>query len=112
MAADPADLWLEMSAESFEAGLTSEQANRYRSAISRYYYSAYQAATAALVAAGMTPPTGREAWSHDATPELFIAQLSRQEYNDEQSSRLADDLEALYTLRVRADYSALWQPTS
>ena len=75
MAADPADLWLEMSAESFEAGLTSEQANRYRSAISRYYYSAYQAATAALVAAGMTPPTGREAWSHDATPELFIAHI-------------------------------------
>jgi hypothetical protein len=48
-----------------------EKSGHFRSSASRGYYAGYQAATSLLLYAKQVPPEGREAWSHEATPELI-----------------------------------------
>lgn len=95
-----------MAQESEKAARLAESEDCFRSAASRYYYAAYQAATALLVYRGLTVPADREAWSHPDTPLLVQTELrmlipSRNRRNDV-ASRLRD----LYDFRVDADYIA------
>ncbi len=101
---DAWQLWQQMARESEEAARLAEAGGCLRPAASRYYYAAYQAVTALLLYRGLTPPEGREAWSHVDTPQLLQDQLrplirSRSGRND-----LAQRLTDLYRLRVAADY--------
>ena len=65
---EPWQLWQDMARESEQAARLAEDGGCPRSAASRYYYAAYQAVTALLLYRGLTPPEGREAWSHEDTP--------------------------------------------
>ena len=100
------DQWRALARGSERAARLAEAGECPRSAASRYYYAAYQAATALLLYRGLTPPAGREAWNHADTPALLQDQMqplmrSRDKRGDI-SRRLAD----LYRLRVAADYEA------
>ena len=63
-----ADDWLAMARESLMATDAALAVRAWRPAASRAYYAAYQAATAMLIHAGVTPPKIgkelREAWPH------------------------------------------------
>ena len=74
-----------------------------RSSASRAYYAAYQAVTAILLYHGMTPPVGREAWSHDATPEL-MRRLALTTIKQDTRRDVGRRLVISYDLRVIADY--------
>lgn len=103
-----AELWRDMARESFAAGEAMEAAGFLRSAASRFYYAAYQAATALLLYRGVTPPqeSDREAWSHTDTPVLIMSQLEPLLKNRDVRFRCQSRLRHLYLLRVRADYQA------
>ena len=95
--------WLGMAQGSLEAAQVLAKQGEARSSASRAYYAAYQSVTAVLLYYGLTPPDGREAWSHEATPELIwklvgtiISQNARKD--------IAQRLEASYRLRLIADY--------
>ena len=95
--------WLNSAVESLEAALVLEQHGFLRSSASRGYYAAYQAATALLLYSRQRPPEGREAWSHDLTPDLLQripGAFWNQDRKNDASARLAD----LYKLRIVADY--------
>lgn len=100
------DLWLDMARDSYAAGEETEALVRLRSAASRFYYAAYQAATALLLYRGLTPPDNREAWSHDLTPQLALQELETirvpRVVRFDMRRRLLD----LYQMRVVADYQA------
>ena len=74
-----------------------------RSSASRAYYATYQFVTAILLYHNMTPPDGREAWTHDATPEL-IWRLSNAVITHDARKDVASRLRTSYALRVIADY--------
>ena len=97
-------LWQSMAHESEEAARLAENQGYLRSSTSRYYYSAYQSASALLQYRGLTPPIDREAWNHEETPLLIQSQLgilirSRDTRND-----FARRLRKLYKWRLVADY--------
>lgn len=103
--------WLSVALESYEAGKAAADLGLDRSALSRFYYAAYQAATAGLLYRGVTPPTLlaedgslREAWSHSETPELFVVQMEPLIPSKDQRQRVRNHLAALYRKRIRADY--------
>ena len=75
-----------------------------RSSVSRAYYAAYQAVTAILLYHKMTPPDRREAWNHDATPEL-IWKLSGTVITQNARKDVAVRLRTSYDLRIIADYN-------
>ena len=74
-----------------------------RSCASRAYYASYQSVTAVLLYYGRTPPEGREAWSHDATPDL-IRRMTGTIVSQDARRDIAIRLETSYRLRVIADY--------
>ncbi len=97
-------LWLLMARESAEAAEQAAAADLYRSAASRYYYASYQAITAVLLYLRMVPPLGREAWSHEDTPDLIIEHFSPVMNNKRRRRAMAQQLRELYKIRVNADY--------
>ena len=82
--------WWRMAQGSLTAAQVLEQQGEYRSGASRAYYAAYQAVTALLLYAKQTPPEGREAWSHEVTPDLVKnlpkAILTQTAFNDDSTS--------------------------
>ncbi len=101
---DAWQLWQEMARESEEAARLAEAGGCLRSAASRYYYTAYQAATALLLYRGLTPPLGREAWNHEDTPALLQDQLRTLIRSRDKRNDLAARLVDLYRVRIIADY--------
>ena len=97
-------LWQEMAREFEEAACLAENGGFLRSAASRHYYAAYQAATALLLYRGLTPPTEREAWNQVDTPQLLQDQLQTVIRSRSRRNDLAQRLADLYRLRVVADY--------
>ena len=97
-------LWLDMARESEKAGRVTEAEGLYRVSVSRYYYAAYQAATAVLLYRRQTPPDGRGAWSHAETPQLFREHLGVAVASSDSRKQIADNLRKLYKARVDADY--------
>ncbi len=94
--------WQQMALTSQKAAQVLEAIDP-RSCVSRYYYAAYQAVTAVLLYQETTPPAGREAWSHDATPGLLVEKWEPLLILDERQD-LARRLKELYKLRINADY--------
>jgi uncharacterized protein (UPF0332 family) len=104
------ELWINMARDSLRAAAGAEAEGLSRSSVSRYYYAAYQAMTAALLYRRVTPPVvdgvRREAWSHADMPELIMQQLAPVVRNRDRRSDLARRLGTLYRMRVIADYVA------
>lgn len=100
------DLWIGMARESLEAATAAMEKGLGRSAMSRFYYAAYQAATAALLYRGLTPPADREAWTHDDTPLLMVQQLSPVVPRRDVRRDLLRRVSGLYRRRLIADYRA------
>ena len=98
--------WLVMARASFATGDLANESGDNRSAASRYYYAAYQAVTALFLYRGLTPPVGREAWSHDETPDIIVNDLSPLIRSRDTRNNLRVRLTGLYDLRVTADYRA------
>jgi len=98
--------WWEMAQESLSVARAAEESGGYRSSASRYYYAAYQAATALLLYRGLTPPQGREAWTHEDTPFLLAFETGTLIRSRDRRNDLAARLRNLYRLRLVADYSA------
>lgn len=100
--------WLAMAHESRAAAVQSQEAGRPRSAASRFYYTAYQAASALLLYCRLTPPTisgqRRESWSHGEMPGLLHAVLQRFVPDRRRCGDVRAKLGGLYKVRVSADY--------
>ncbi len=95
--------WWRMAQGSLVAAQILVKQGEARSSASRAYYAAYQSVTAVLLYYGLTPPDGREAWSHEATPEL-IWKLAGTIMSQNARRDIAQRLEAAYRLRLVADY--------
>jgi len=95
--------WWQMAQGSFVAAQTLERTGEARSSASRAYYAAYQAATALLLYAKQSPPEGREAWSHEATPGL-LGSMPRTLLTPTRQRDMGNRLSDLYDLRLIADY--------
>lgn len=96
--------WRALARDSETAARNAEAEGHLRSSVSRYYYAAYQAVSAVLLFRGITPPTGREAWSHAVTPQMIKDHLQRFLPSTTDTEKSANDLSTLYKLRVSADY--------
>lgn len=85
------------------AGAESEAGQgRFNNAANRAYYSCFQAAIAALEAAGVRPPGGQEEWSHVFVQGQFAGLLvNRRKLFP---AALRDALHHLAGLREAADY--------
>lgn len=89
--------------DSLDAAGLLHQRGHSCSAASRAYYAAYQAVTAVLLYAKQRPPAGRDAWSHEVTPELL--RTTRMSFLDQNKRyNLSARLSVLYKLRITADY--------
>ena len=100
---DAWERWFGMARGSLAAAQALAVQGEARSGASRAYYAAYQAVTAILLYHNMTPPVDREAWSHDATPDLMrrlAPTIIKQDTRRDMSQRLR----ACYDLRLTADY--------
>ena len=96
------EAWLAKAMESL-AGAASEHTNgRYNNATNRCYYACFQAAIAALLAAGITPSNPHSGWGHAFVQAQFAGQLigRRKLYPAE----LRNVLSRLLSLRQTADY--------
>lgn len=100
---DAWERWWNMAQGSLAAAQLLATQGEVRSSASRADYASYQAVTALLLYHGMTPPNDREAWSHEATPDLF-RQLSGTIVSENARKGIKQRLEACYELRVDADY--------
>jgi len=96
---DAWELWIAMAREASETAQMAEAAGHLRSAASRYYYAAYQAATALLLYQGLIPPIGVEAWSHTLTSVLLNEGTANLIATRSRRSDLAARLGELYRLR-------------
>jgi uncharacterized protein (UPF0332 family) len=96
------DIYFDKAEESL-AGAVSEYANgRYNNCANRCYYGCFQAAVAALQAAGISPTGRHNTWGHDQIQAAFARELimRRKLY----PSSLRDILPRVYLLREAADY--------
>jgi uncharacterized protein (UPF0332 family) len=88
--------------------------NYSRSAVSRFYYAAYQAMTALLLYERQEPPVvggvQRESWSHEVTPQMVLENLGRVVPNRKDRYDFRRRLRELYNARVYADYSGSIPP--
>ena len=93
--------WLEFSRDNFNAAKLLLSRGHLRSSVSRSYYAAFAALTAAMER-GATFPRGREAPLHATLPLLIRNYLSQVRVLDRR--RLNADVQELYDKRVTADY--------
>lgn len=92
--------YLEKARESL-AGADSEYVNgRYNNSANRCYYACFQAAIAALLAAGLRPTAPQ--WSHTFVQGQFIGNLINRRKHYAAAHR--DTLPRVYDLRLMADY--------
>jgi len=97
------ELWWNMAQGSLKAAQELEVFGEQRSSVSRAYYAAYQTATALLLYAKQIPPAGREAWSHEGTPEA-LNNLPPKIVPSVTQGDLERRLRRLYEMRLIADY--------
>ena len=102
---DAWERWWLMAQGSLIAAQTLADIQESRSSASRAYYAAYQAVTAILHYSRLTPPDGREAWSHADTPEL-LRNLQNTVIKQGPRRDISLRLEQSYRLRLDADYIA------
>jgi uncharacterized protein (UPF0332 family) len=98
--------YLDKAIESL-AGAESEYANRrYNNCANRCYYAMFQAAIAALIAAGIRPAGGRTSWEHEFVQSRFAGVLVRR--RKLYQAELAPLFAQVQRARLAADYG----PTS
>jgi uncharacterized protein (UPF0332 family) len=107
---DDWEKWLGMAVDSVDAGIELGDTPAFtRSAVSRYYYAAYQAVTALFLYEGQMPPTvngiRRESWSHEVTPDMVLENLGRVLPDRKKRYQIRSNLQELYKTRIFADYS-------
>ena len=95
--------WWRMAQGSLAAAQALERQGEARSGASRAYYAAYQGATALSLHFRRVPPEGREAWSHEATPDL-LNDISSTTLTLTTRRGLVKRMEELYQVRLIADY--------
>ena len=98
------DVLLSKAVASLAAAESELVAGRYDNVANRCYYACFQAAVAALEAAGFCPKgEASDRWSHSAVQALFIGVLinRRKQYPE----RLRNVLSMAFTLRQTADYT-------
>jgi uncharacterized protein (UPF0332 family) len=93
------EAWLKMAKESLEAAEILFCSGQ-RSSVSRYYYAAYQAATALLHYYGQRPPEERDGWGHTGTPGMILDHVK-----DKTCHNVSNFLKNLYQYRLDADYN-------
>jgi uncharacterized protein (UPF0332 family) len=94
--------YLEKAIESL-SGAESEYANkRYNNCANRCYYAMFQAAIAALIAAGIRPAGVRTQWEHTFVQARFAGVLVRR--RKLYDSDLATAFDAIQSARLTADY--------
>ncbi len=101
-------LWREMAEGSLRSAdrlIEIESSKFYRSAISRYYYAAFQAVTSFLLFTGLTPADDQEGWAHTSTSKLLF-EHSKSKIGQSTARTLALSLHDLYSLRLYADYKS------
>ncbi len=96
--------WFAMAIESNNAAENAQSAQHWRSSVSRYYYSAYQAVSAVLIYRGLTPPPEEEAWGHASTPDMLVEHFGTYIRSKDVRQRYANQLRELYAWRIKADY--------
>ncbi|HLO41290.1 MAG TPA: hypothetical protein VK176_09725 [Phycisphaerales bacterium] len=103
--------WLAMGESSLAAAATLKNQHP-RSAVSRYYYSVFCAAHAAVICRGQTLPrndAGEEInWSHVAIRGLVETNLKTRhpQYSEGVARAYRLNLESVFNFRLRADYAA------
>jgi len=95
--------WWRMGQESLTAAQALEKQGLPRSSASRAYYAACQATTALLLYGRQVPPEGREAWSHELTPDL-LGNIAGALLSLSMQKDLGKRLSSLYRIRLSADY--------
>lgn len=96
--------WWILAQESQQGAKAAEEKACLRSAVSRYYYAAFQAATAVLHYVKLTPPEGEQGWSHQSTPDMLEEHLRPYIPSRATRHRLRQQLRDLYKYRISADY--------
>ncbi len=102
--------WRDMADESIKAARDLQESCP-RSAVSRSYYGAYQAATAFLLYRKQVPPDTREAWSHIETPNMLAVHLVEVGVRRGVANNTTQKLKLLYKRRVDADYTSSFEIT-
>lgn len=99
---DLSDALLAKARESLAGAASEYDQRRYNNAANRAYYACFQAAVAALDAAGISPPGGKAAWGHSFVQARFVGEFinRRKQYPAE----LRDTLTLLFSIRQQADY--------
>ncbi len=96
--------YLEKAIESL-AGAESEYANkRYNNCANRCYYAMFQAAIAALIAAGIRPTGDRDRWEHAFVQARFAGILIKR--RKLYPSALVAAFDAARSARLLADYDS------
>ena len=93
--------WQEMSLDNLQAAKTLTGEGRLRSAVSRSYYAAYCAVTAALAARGVGFARGWNNPAHEQLPDLVSNNLP---LSPDRRRRLRKALRILRRAREDADY--------
>jgi uncharacterized protein (UPF0332 family) len=96
--------YLTKALESLTSAEADYTAERYNSCANRAYYACFQAAVAALLAAGIRPMSPRGEWSHEFVQSQFNGLLitRRKRYPATLRRTLRDTIE----VREKADYTA------
>jgi len=94
--------WREMAADNRTAAYELFRDRRWRSCVSRAYYSAYADVTRCLSAVGVNMPAGRNNPSHGSLPNLIGNNLIP--LNPQVRWRLAGLVHQMYQFRLIADY--------
>ena len=95
--------WREISFDSEHAARELLDARRWRSCVSRAYYSVYARVTHQLARQGVRSfGGGRSNPTHDALPGLVVGTLRRAKARERRA--LKQSLDRLYALRVSSDY--------
>lgn len=94
--------FLAKAAENLASAASEFVSGRHNACANRCYYSAFQAAVAALMDEGIHPQGSRAMWGHAFVQAQFAGQLvnRRKLY----PPRLRDELPRLLAVRLKADY--------
>jgi uncharacterized protein (UPF0332 family) len=95
------DVYLAKAEQCLAGAQVAVDHGHYNNAANRAYYAAFQAATAALAAAGVIPPTPRY-WSHDFVLREYARRAVPRAVAFSPGS--ASALKALQDERLKADY--------
>lgn len=94
--------WRDIATENEQAAKELLRAGRYRSAVSRAYYSAYAMVTHRLVSSGAVPKRDTQNPSHRALPMMVEGNLAG--LSDWHRRDLKSATRRLYEARLDADY--------